>query len=149
MPRDTPRRWEDDAACRDLDPELFFPDRAEGRTNHGTEAKAVCAGCPVTRECLVAAIRRREKHGVWGGAGEPTRRRLGKLAGYGAAVDAHPPDCTCPFCVSVREHVGQLRRAFAVRVVIHGHWEAFVHAGCRCARCANAYRQSGRYDPPT
>lgn len=39
--------WLDDAACGELDVELFFP--AAGK--RGDDAKAVCAGCPVRAQC--------------------------------------------------------------------------------------------------
>lgn len=38
-------------------------------------ARALCAGCPLRRECLVGALQRQETCGVWGGelflAGSP------------------------------------------------------------------------------
>lgn len=52
----------DDAACRGLDPELFY---AEGVAAIA-DAKARCAGCPVRPRCLEWAILR-EEFGVWGG----------------------------------------------------------------------------------
>jgi Transcription factor WhiB len=62
--------WMDYAACRSVDPELFFPDK--GGTNRG--ALMVCDGCPVTVECLEYAISLRvelgQLHGVWGGKPE-------------------------------------------------------------------------------
>ncbi len=48
------REWRMNAACRGVDPELFFP-AAEGgpaRDAQVAAAKAVCARCPVRRECL-------------------------------------------------------------------------------------------------
>jgi WhiB family redox-sensing transcriptional regulator len=67
--------WRDLAACRDTDPDLFF---ADGRV---AEAKQVCAGCPVRQACLEQALRKREGHGVWGGADEEERRALSAAAG--------------------------------------------------------------------
>lgn len=64
--------WRERAACRGQ-PELFFgPDgeRKEGRRVREEQAKAVCYGCPVRRDCLLAAFERNEKAGVWGGVGE-------------------------------------------------------------------------------
>ncbi len=40
------------------------------------EAKAICAGCAVRRECLDYAIAIREAHGIWGGLNECERRAL-------------------------------------------------------------------------
>jgi WhiB family transcriptional regulator, redox-sensing transcriptional regulator len=66
-------RWQDQAACRDEDPAMFFP--AVGAS--AAEAKRFCAArCPVRFECLAYAIRRGERFGVWGGMSERERRAL-------------------------------------------------------------------------
>ena len=52
----------DNAACRGLDPELFY---AEGGAAVA-KAKSVCAQCPLRPKCLEWAIAR-EEFGVWGG----------------------------------------------------------------------------------
>ena len=69
--------WRNDAACRSLDPELFFP------IGHGpaaqaqvVAAKSVCARCPVARECLSWALETGQDAGVWGGLTEEERRQL-------------------------------------------------------------------------
>ena len=62
-------RW---ASCIGVDPELFFSTCGD-RTD---EAKAVCAECPVSEECLAFALATREKFGIWGGMSERERRRL-------------------------------------------------------------------------
>jgi len=56
--------WMLDAECTRAKPELFYPEPA-GRSV--TEAKAVCARCPVQAECLAWAIRTNEPWGIWGG----------------------------------------------------------------------------------
>ena len=64
--------WADHAACRGLDPTIFYPmsdEDAEG-------AKAICAACPVQAPCLEFAIELRERNGVWGGATERERMRI-------------------------------------------------------------------------
>jgi WhiB family transcriptional regulator, redox-sensing transcriptional regulator len=64
--------WEARAACRDEDPELFFPLTADD-----TEvAKAVCRRCPVTAQC--GEVGMGHEFGVWGGLDEADRRRLRK-----------------------------------------------------------------------
>lgn len=69
--------WRRQAACRGLDPDLFFPERG----NAATEAKAVCATCPVTEECYEAG--RLEFYGVWGGKTRKERQKaeLGYVSG--------------------------------------------------------------------
>jgi WhiB family redox-sensing transcriptional regulator len=69
---DTPQPWRKQAACRGLDPELFFPKR--GASND--VAVAVCASCPVRDECLEYALNHTYEHGIWGGASERERRRI-------------------------------------------------------------------------
>lgn len=59
------------AACRGLDPDLFFPERGASLA----PAKAVCATCPVTEACLEYALEHHEP-GVWGGTGDIERRRI-------------------------------------------------------------------------
>ena len=69
--------WRDQAACRDADPELFFPDgdtrstRAQVKT-----AKLICRGCPVSATCLSWALASGQEAGIWGGLTEDERRRL-------------------------------------------------------------------------
>jgi hypothetical protein len=46
--------WRDDAACTQVDPELFFPDEETGWRPQA-HARRVCATCPVQRECLADA----------------------------------------------------------------------------------------------
>lgn len=55
----TARDWRDRAACRDVDPELFFPATDIGPLcrQQINRAKAVCARCPVQAECLSFALR--------------------------------------------------------------------------------------------
>jgi WhiB family transcriptional regulator, redox-sensing transcriptional regulator len=64
--------WKTEAACRSMDPEIFFPTDEEGEAL----ALGVCAECPVRELCLEYAIRSRETDGVWGGTRARERRRL-------------------------------------------------------------------------
>ena len=64
--------WQQHAACRGMDPKLFFPDRGEPIT----DAVLTCMGCPVRAACLDYALAAREAHGVWGGYAERARRRM-------------------------------------------------------------------------
>ena len=62
--------WRADAACRDADPDLFFPsvaERPETKDAREGRAKAICRDCPVREECLEYALRKREPWGIWGG----------------------------------------------------------------------------------
>ncbi|MER6117593.1 WhiB family transcriptional regulator [Streptomyces sp. A0642] len=69
--------WRMRAACRDEDPDLFFPIGSTGPALVQTEdAKAVCRACPVRRECLQWALENNQDAGVWGGLAEDERRKL-------------------------------------------------------------------------
>jgi len=63
------REWIKDAACRGMDPNIFFPER--GDTSTVTLAKSVCNGCPVTQQCREYG--EMERHGFWGGVSVRTR----------------------------------------------------------------------------
>ncbi|MDA3022232.1 MAG: WhiB family transcriptional regulator [Actinomycetota bacterium] len=69
--------WRHDSACRDEDPELFFP---IGNTGPALvqieEAKLVCRRCSVVDECLRWALETGQDAGVWGGLSEDERRAL-------------------------------------------------------------------------
>lgn len=69
--------WQHSAACRDEDPELFFPvsDLGPG-ARQAEQAKAVCAGCPVRAECLEYALENGLDYGIFGGLTEQERRRV-------------------------------------------------------------------------
>jgi WhiB family redox-sensing transcriptional regulator len=64
--------WRQNAACRGLDPEIFYP----GDDEEAAAAKAVCGQCQVRETCLEHALGSRERDGVWGGATEKERRRI-------------------------------------------------------------------------
>ncbi|MCC5950294.1 MAG: WhiB family transcriptional regulator [Nitriliruptoraceae bacterium] len=64
--------WQQDAACREADPELFF---ANGDAEREA-AMALCGACPVRTECLEHALSTRESYGIWGGTDEHDRKRL-------------------------------------------------------------------------
>jgi len=64
--------WRKRAACRGIDPEVFYPATDED----AEEAKAICATCPVRQACLEHALAHREREGVWGGTTERERRRI-------------------------------------------------------------------------
>ena len=49
--------------CHAEDPDLWFAENPIDLER----AKALCADCPIRRECLDAALERQEPWGVWGG----------------------------------------------------------------------------------
>jgi WhiB family redox-sensing transcriptional regulator len=76
-PPDGSPDWRDRAACRDTDPELFFPVGTAGPGQRQLDqAKQVCAGCQVRTSCLDWALASGQEAGVWGGTSEDERRAL-------------------------------------------------------------------------
>lgn len=73
--------WQDEAACRQVGTDLFFP--ASGDTS--ARAKAICKDCPVRVKCLEYALRTGQTYGVWGGLTTQERNQLG----------AEPIVCEC------------------------------------------------------
>ncbi|MFF8997097.1 WhiB family transcriptional regulator [Streptomyces achromogenes] len=57
------RHWRDEAACREVDPDMFFTDN----THIVQQARKVCLGCPVRQQCTDYALEHGEWWGVWGG----------------------------------------------------------------------------------
>jgi WhiB family redox-sensing transcriptional regulator len=72
LPSEPQANWQDQANCRGVDPDLFFPERGAS----AREAKEVCRSCTVSLDCLEYALVTGEKFGIWGGATERERRRL-------------------------------------------------------------------------
>jgi WhiB family redox-sensing transcriptional regulator len=69
--------WLGNAACRDADPELFFPVSDIRAARAQVEAaKKVCRRCPVRGTCLSWALDHEQEAGIWGGMTEEERRRL-------------------------------------------------------------------------
>lgn len=87
--------WEEQAACRGCDPALWFPEEYGGTA----DARAVCRGCPVSRECDTYATESRERHGVWGGINRSVTRR--RQAAQRAVMEAIWSGMTEPVAVVV------------------------------------------------
>jgi DNA-binding transcriptional MerR regulator len=83
---DGERDWRLDAACADVDPELFFPE--PGQVPQAAAARQVCAGCGVRGPCLEAALhgpQARDDHaGIF--AGTTARERV-RLRGHASMAE--------------------------------------------------------------
>lgn len=64
--------WQEQALCAQVGGDLWHPEKGQS----AAEAKAVCAVCPVKRECLQHALDTEERFGVWGGTSERERRHI-------------------------------------------------------------------------
>lgn len=108
--------WRDDAACRGVESDLFFPDKKA--TSQLADAKRVCARCPVYRQCGDWAISQGITEGVWGGMDEDARRGRRRTAGIRAA--SLPDPCGTEGALRRHQREGEsacqtCRRAEAVR----------------------------------
>ena len=84
------RNWRTRAACRSVDPDLFFAEGTAGpAVAQIADAKQVCQTCQVRTACLNWAVENFQQHGVWGGMDEQERhlelrRRQRRRRGYAA-----------------------------------------------------------------
>lgn len=86
--------WRDHAACKGLDPDLFFP--PVGANAH--EPKRVCRTCPVADYCLdyALAVNPRDDLGIWGATSQQERIRVRKLRGTTPTVSTGRKEPTRP-----------------------------------------------------
>jgi len=71
--------WRSRSACRDSDPDVFFPIGVTGNALEQIEtARRICTACHVARECLEFALATNQEAGIWGGTTEEERRKLRK-----------------------------------------------------------------------
>lgn len=73
------REWRKQSACRDTDPDLFFPIGTTGAAlDRIRSAKRICKACDSRPKCLEYALMSNQESGVWGGTSEDERRALRK-----------------------------------------------------------------------
>ena len=71
--------WMLRGACRDEEPELFFPVGIKGAARIQAEiARAVCRRCAVQAQCLSYAVATRQPDGIWGGTTTEERDALAR-----------------------------------------------------------------------
>lgn len=63
------------ALCAQIDPEVFFPEKAGNAKEIGV-AKQICRRCPVITECLTEALTDGSLVGIWGGTTQVERRKI-------------------------------------------------------------------------
>jgi WhiB family redox-sensing transcriptional regulator len=80
--------WDEDAACRDSDPEMFFPDSMD--TDEAIAARSVCRSCPVARECFGFAVTNNIGFGIWGGYSPKQRTEAVRAARRKSVQDPKP-----------------------------------------------------------
>lgn len=69
--------WQSRGRCRQLGPDIFFPEDAGrlGLRAREEAAKRICRECPVLTLCRDHALTMRETHGVWGAMSAADRAR--------------------------------------------------------------------------
>jgi len=63
-------QWVNDALCREIGHDPFFPDYGNSNDNHMAFKRAIeiCKRCPVQRQCYEYALNDPSiQHGIWGG----------------------------------------------------------------------------------
>lgn len=68
--------WKLHAACKDEDPELFFPEHRGPYNRAVRKAQQICGHCPVRTDCLHYALVTDTLHGIWGGVTAYDRAQL-------------------------------------------------------------------------
>jgi len=74
---DQEKIWMDEAACKGMDPEIFFSDTRRRISPEAQLALETCDMCPVKKRCLDENIR--EMWGIWGGT-TAEERQSGRVA---------------------------------------------------------------------
>lgn len=118
------RDWRSSAVCRDIDPELFFPEPSVEPLveKQVAAAKAVCQRCPVRDRCLAHALRHLP-HGIAGGMTEQERRRI--RAGLSPAAP-HTPRWRALFESGCS--YAEIAREYGVSARTVARWVSALHA---------------------
>jgi len=89
---------EDNPACAETDPELFFPlevdmgfGRFTSKYQNASAARKICASCPLIEKCLDYALLNNEV-GIWGGTTEEQRKQIRKNRGRKSVRKYRTPD---------------------------------------------------------
>jgi len=95
--------WRARAACKDTDPNTFFPDGSGPRFHAQIQAaKDICWACPVRPACAQWAIETGEPDGVWGGLDPDDRKGHRRSRGQHARQNALAP---CGSLAAYRRHL--------------------------------------------
>jgi hypothetical protein len=94
--------WQKHAACRDTDPELFFPpsddDASVITARHRIAVAPICGGCPVATDCLRWALDTGQDHGLWAATTPTDRRAIRRARGAGVPDPVADEEPMCPAC---------------------------------------------------
>lgn len=92
MTRIVDHDWTRYAACRQFDPEMFFPQAGKGKAGQEKMViDAACSRCPVRKRCLDYALAYPGPlHGVWGGLTEKQLVLARRALGHKFALPGRP-----------------------------------------------------------
>lgn len=90
-PYPRPGRWVEQAACRVVNPDVFY----DRRPNFTAAARDICADCLVQAECLDYALACESLdpyggHGIWGGLTGKERNRLRRQLNNDSTTQPQP-----------------------------------------------------------
>jgi WhiB family transcriptional regulator, redox-sensing transcriptional regulator len=126
---DGERDWRLDAACAQVDPELFFP--GTGQVPQAALAKQVCAGCAVRGPCLQAALhgpQARDDHsGIFAGTTARERVRLRGRPSYAQGTRFVHDRTAAEAALALANEKGIDRAARELGVSKQALWRAFEH----------------------
>jgi WhiB family redox-sensing transcriptional regulator len=143
-----PATWRKQAACREMDTDMFFPDRGTSTA----DAKSVCLRCPVRIDCLTYSLEAAEKFGIFGGSSERQRRTLRTQMSLGLTARKAAEQ----FIPTIRERVydttpkgpqGPTLDELPPAPPGHGTNSMYTKYACRCIHCKaahSAYRRDHR-----
>lgn len=83
-------QWHLQAACREHDPEIWYPDYTGPVST--IRAKTVCRECPVRVNCLLEALATGEDFGIWGGTTPQERKNFNRYSSARQARLLASPD---------------------------------------------------------
>ncbi len=82
--------WRKAAACRETDPDLFFPVGTTGPAIDQIEsARCICHTCDAIEACLDFAITTNQEAGIWGGTSEEERKQIRKIRSATNRIPSH------------------------------------------------------------
>ena len=105
--------WRQDAACIDVDPMLFFPERGQP----GEEIRELCFRCPVRLDCLDYSVMTMPKFGWYGGHPEEGRKRVRAIMRSNPTLTIDRADAMV--LLDSIQRMNRKRKAAAVNITAH------------------------------
>ena len=94
--------WRQRAACRDADPEVFFPptedDTSAVVAAHLVATRPICEPCPVRVDCLRWALDSGQDYGIWAATTPTGRRQIRRHRAAGLPDPVADLGAGCPGC---------------------------------------------------